>query len=263
MFSKGLNALRYALGYLGINLSTFWSTVSGLPWYFNELSKFKKAASKSDENWPLSIYPIFTDRKDMSGSARGQYFYQDLYVANLIAKNKPQRHVDIGSRIDGFVAHVASYREIDVMDIRPLKDDLQNINFIQADLMKMDQANYQITDSLSCLHTIEHFGLGRYTDPIDFDGHKKGLDAMYEMIKPGGTFYFSTQIGPQKVFFNAHRIFSVAYLLDLFKGKYHVETFTFIDDNDNLHIDVPLTEEKISSNYGCKMGCGIFVLSKI
>ena len=32
-----------------------------------------------------------------------------------------KRHVDIGSRLDGFVAHVASFREIEVLDIRPLK----------------------------------------------------------------------------------------------------------------------------------------------
>lgn len=263
MIDKVIKVFRYGLGYLGINLNTFWSTITGLPWYFRELSKFKQASVTSDENWPISIYPIFTDRKDMSGSARGQYFYQDLYVANLIAKKKPARHVDIGSRIDGFVAHVASYREIDVMDIRPLKDNLQNIKFIQADLMKPDASNADMTDSLSCLHTIEHFGLGRYTDPIDFEGHKKGLDAMYKMLTKGGTFYFSTQIGPQKVFFNAHRTFTVSYLLNLFEGKYEVETFTYIDDSDNLHIDVPLTEEAIKTNYDCKMGCGIFVLKKL
>jgi hypothetical protein len=30
-------------------------------------------------------------------------------------------------------------------------------------------------DSLSCLHALEHFGLGRYGDPIDPRGHEKGI----------------------------------------------------------------------------------------
>jgi len=32
---------------------------------------------------------------------------QDLLVARWIFDAKPQRHVDIGSRVDGFIAHVA------------------------------------------------------------------------------------------------------------------------------------------------------------
>ena len=31
------------------------------------------------------------------------------------------------------------------------------------------------TDSLSCLHTLEHFGLGRYNDPINVKGFEIGL----------------------------------------------------------------------------------------
>ncbi|SOE23311.1 protein of unknown function, DUF268 [Spirosomataceae bacterium TFI 002] len=258
---KGFN---FIAAYLGFRFADLAATFKGLGWYFRDLSSFKEAIKVSgDSEWPMQLYPIFKDKSDMSGSARGQYFFQDLYVANLIHGNNPLRHIDIGSRIDGFVAHVASYRAIEVMDIRPLKDELQNISFLQADLMKEDPAFFECTDSLSCLHTIEHFGLGRYGDPIDIDGHLKGLESMYKMIKPGGLFYFSTQIGPQKVAFNAHRIFSMQTLLNIFKDKYEVLTFSYINDSDKLIIDAELTEEGIRTNYGCKMGCGIFILKKI
>jgi len=43
--------------------------------------------------------------------------------------------VDIGSRVDGFVAHVASFREIEVFDIRPITTKVPGATFIQADLM--------------------------------------------------------------------------------------------------------------------------------
>ena len=79
-------------------------------------------------------------------------------VAKLIYENNPKRHIDIASRIDGFVAHVASYRKIEVFDLRPLpKSEHENIIFRQVDFM--EQKDLGKSDSVSCLHAIEHFGL--------------------------------------------------------------------------------------------------------
>jgi hypothetical protein len=61
--------------------------------------------------------------------------------------------------VDGFVAHVSIYREIEVFDIRPLDNKVDGIIFRQADLMKLDEKYIDYCDSISCLHAIEHFGL--------------------------------------------------------------------------------------------------------
>ena len=91
--------------------------------------------------------PIFTDYDDQAGSATGHYFHQDLLVASFIHNKNPLRHIDIGSRIDGFIAHVASFRSIEVMDVRDLKGTgHENISFIKADLMNKDSAQNNITD---------------------------------------------------------------------------------------------------------------------
>jgi len=37
--------------------------------------------------------------------------------------------VDIGSRVDGFVAHVASFREIEVFDVRPISAQIPASSF--------------------------------------------------------------------------------------------------------------------------------------
>jgi hypothetical protein len=37
---------------------------------------------------------------------------------SYIHKLNPVRHIDIGSRIDGFVANVAAFRKIEVLDVR-------------------------------------------------------------------------------------------------------------------------------------------------
>lgn len=94
-------------------------------------------------------------------------------VARAIHTAKPVKHVDIGSRVDGFVAHVASFREIEVFDVRPISTAVPGVLFRQADLMDSpslpaDTEGGGYCDSLSCLHAIEHFGLGRYGDTVDF-----------------------------------------------------------------------------------------------
>jgi len=53
---------------------------------------------------------MLTDRFDPGGDASGHYFHQDLIVARRIFERDPRKHVDVGSRIDGFVAHLAVFR---------------------------------------------------------------------------------------------------------------------------------------------------------
>ena len=76
-----------------------------------EYKRFRKQNSAGDEPWTLTFSsPVFSDRRDLSGVASGHYFHQDLLVARKIYQRNPERHVDVGSRVDGFVAHVATFR---------------------------------------------------------------------------------------------------------------------------------------------------------
>jgi len=216
------------------------------------LCRFKKMMRQSATNdFPLGrIRPYLKDMYQDCGTAKGHYFHQDMLIARRIFLNQPKRHVDVGSRIDGFVAHVASYREIELFDIRPQSDSLENVLFRQVDFMKLPTEYENYCDSISSLHAIEHFGLGRYGDSLDITGHLKGLESIYKTLKPGGTFYFSVPIGPQRVEFNAHRVFSIQHLLDLLLPHYEINFFSYVDDQGNLHRDVELTEEIINQTLG-------------
>jgi SAM-dependent methyltransferase len=231
--------------------------------FHKDLAEIKKQLQGQNDFQISRLYPWIYDRFEASGSASGHYFHQDLWVAMRIFDNSPQIHVDIGSRIDGFVAHVASFRTIEVLDIRPLENKLKNIQFKQADLMnpQIDLLNY--SDSISCLHAIEHFGLGRYGDAIDSNGHLKGLENIYKILRKNGKFYFSTPIGPQRIEFNAHRIFSMTYLTKLFEGKYRIDRFCYVNDAGDLIEDAVLNPENIQTSFGCSYGCGIFEMSKL
>jgi len=203
---------------------------------------------------------VLTDYEDDAGVARGHYFHQDLLVAKLINEDQPKRHIDIASRVDGFVAHVASYREIEVVDVRPSpKSNHDNIKFIQADFMYPQDLGK--TDSLSCLHAIEHFGLGRYNDPIDIDGHNKGITNLVSLVSEGGRLYISFPIGQNdEVHFNAHRIFRVDTIFNhpSIKENMKLVRFDYVDDDGNLHKNVNIEDFGDKT----KHGCGIYTFMK-
>jgi len=238
----------------------------GLSAYYRDLRTLTSQETSAAREFPFGkIYPILNDRYSESGSASGHYFHQDLLVARRIFLNNPRAHVDVGSRIDGFVAHVASFRTIEVLDIRPpASNNIPNIIFKQADLMEpMDEKLENYCDSLSCLHALEHFGLGRYGDPVIYDGYLLGLNNLTKILKTGGKLYLSVPIGPQRIEFNAHRVFSVSYLLECLSGKYHIEQFSFVDDQGNLHENTPITDTEAQNNFHCVFGCGIFEMTKM
>jgi hypothetical protein len=156
------------------------------------------------------------------------------------------------------VAHVAAFRPIEVMDIRPLDAGRHRISFIQRDITGPGDDLREITDSLSCLHALEHFGLGRYGDPIDPEGHLKGFKALHDMLKPGGRLYLSFPIGAGGgVYFNAHRVFAPTEVLAWSAGRFDLLRFDYIDDAGTLHEDAD-----IASAQDLIFGCGVYTLRK-
>lgn len=258
------NAYRM-LVLFGIDPRKTISSIKGLPCYFRNLRLLKNQRNSAAREFVFGRpYPCLNDRFSQSGIAKGHYFHQDLLVARRIHHNNPSIHVDVGSRIDGFIAHVASFRKIEVIDIRPQNSNIPNTRFIQASLMDPIQDDLiEYCDSLSCLHALEHFGLGRYGDPVNYDGYLLGLIYLHRILKIGGKLYFSVPIGPQRIEFDAHRVFSISYLMELFDGKYHIDHFSFVDDRGNLHESTPITEKNKKRNFGCVYGCGIFEMTKI
>ena len=206
------------------------------------------------------LHPILEEYSDEAGETSGHYFHQDLLVASFIHQRNPTRHIDVGSRVDGFVAHVASYRKIEVFDIRKLKESChKNIIFTQLDVTKVSEKS--ISDSISCLHAIEHFGLGRYGDEIDVVGHEKGIDSLVNMLKKDGFLYLSMPIGNRdEAHFNAHRIFHPETILRIpsIEKSLKLTRFDFVDDEGDLNLDTSINSTKTDLN----LGCGIYTFQK-
>jgi hypothetical protein len=148
-----------------------------------------------------------------------------------------------------------------VLDIRPQKEFVPNVVFHQVDLMReLPESWLASTPSLSCLHTIEHFGLGRYGDEIDPEGHIKGLEQMKMMVAPGGLMYLSTLIGIQRIEFNAHRIFAPTTLLSWFNDGWEIVRCALMDDHNQLQ-ELASTEDLI--HFQGQVGLGIVCARRV
>jgi len=194
----------------GIDPRKMFNSLRGLPRYVHDLFRFR-----SNYTGHFGLLPCLYDWYEDAGATRSEYFWQDLLVARKIFAANPKKHVDIGSRVDGFVAHVASFREIEVFDIRPITTQIPGMIFKQADFMSPVEGMAGYCDSLSCLHVLEHFGLGRYGDPINTKGFECGLVNMAGLLRKDGIFYLSVPIGIERVEFNARRIFDPRKLVQL------------------------------------------------
>lgn len=247
----------------GIQPRRLLKNLSRLPSYVSAYRALKAQAKSSQEPFEFgSLFPVLDERSKPAGSACGHYFHQDLLVAQKVYCRQPQRHIDVGSRVDGFVAHLATFREVEAIDVRPLTSSTANIRFHCADMMaELPPSLVSATDSLSCLHAIEHFGLGRYGDPLQYEGHLRGLANLRRMLKPGGTLYLSTPISrKQRIEFNAHRVFRLPYLLNLFAGTFDLKSFSYVGDDENLYLDADPTCSEARDTFGLRFGCGIFEL---
>jgi len=245
---------------------SFWRALSRVNRFIKAkntlLSTLKKEGLQ--ETWPLAkSRPYLFDIDAESGSTRGHYFHQDLLVARKIFEKRPHKHLDVGSRLDGFVAHLCCFMPVAVADIRPLISKIKNLSYVQVNMMEELPANMQQGyPSVSCLHALEHFGLSRYGDPLDAIGHIKGIKQLKNALAPGGTLYLSVPIGQQRIEFNAHRVFSIAHVLELAGNDLMLEEFHYVDDAGELHENESTAGNSASNNYGCQYGCGIFIFTK-
>lgn len=241
----------------GLDPRTMFFSLMGLPRYLRDFQRFRR-------KYPgrMELLPCLQDWTEEAGGIKNEYFWQDLLVARRILRANSHKHVDIGSRVDGFIAHVASFREIEVFDVRPISTQIPGVIFKQVDFTKPlpDMAGY--CDSVSCLHALEHFGLGRYGDPVNPNGVECALSNMAGLLKGGGTFYLSVPIGIERVEFNAQRVFDPLTLVDLaIQNSLQLRELTVIRKG-HLVEQAALDPTSLSALARQRYALGIFIFTK-
>lgn len=258
---KLLKNIHKTATFFGFDIIVLTTNLSSIPYFIKTLIEYYRK-KQSTEKIKFNIQLL--DRKKSAGEVYSHYFWQDLIVAKKIFESGTNTHADIGSRLDGFITHLLSFKlNVTIFDIRPLDFKFEGLTFRKLDLMKnIEPSLKEKFDSLSCLHTIEHFGLGRYGDPLNANGHEEGIQQIQKLVKPGGSLYLSFPVGKKITYFNAHRVIEPSdfYLKNL-KEKFDVKEFILIDELCQVVCmtkDLFLKYDFSRHNYSC----GIFILEK-
>jgi len=180
------------------------------------------------------------------------YIYHPAWAARILAQTHPSLHVDISSTLH-FCTMVSAFIPVKFYDYRPAELSLSGLESKRGDLTCLPFADNSV-DSLSCMHVVEHVGLGRYGDPIDPDGDLKAIAELKRVLSKGGSLLFVAPVGKPKIRFNAHRIYSYDQITSYFSGL-RVEQFALVDDNNKFTINTDPAYAN-EQRYGC--GCWWF-----
>jgi SAM-dependent methyltransferase len=216
--------------------------------YWKEFMQFKRLNKKRAVLKFSDAYPCLNDKLTTTPFDQ-HYTYHPAWAARILAQTRPELHVDISS-ILSFGAIVSAFVPVKFYDYRPADLHLSGYESDFADLKKLPFADNLIR-SLSCMHTVEHIGLGRYGDELDAEGDIKAISELKRVLAPGGDILFVTPVGIPKTEFNAHRIYSYEQIIEYF-SPLTLKEFSLVPDSGGLieNADPSLVAQQ---QYGC--GC--------
>lgn len=225
---------------------------AGLVVFTRDLARFATLYSGDECRFPLAIQAPRLGDNTAGTEFDRHYIYHPAWGARILAETKPAEHVDISSSLH-FCTMVSAFVPTRFYDFRPADLRLDNLEAGHADILNLPFADDSIP-SLSCMHVVEHIGLGRYGDTLDPDGDLKAVAELERVLAAGGDLLFAVPVGRPRLMFNAHRIYSYRQVIDLFPALELLE-FSLIPDNpaDGGLIRNAPPELTDSQEYGC--GC--------
>ncbi len=200
--------------------------------------------------WEKS-WALMDDRTATTGFDT-HYVYFPAWAARIIHSTAPALHIDLSSTLH-FAAIVSGFVPVEFYDYRPANLRLSNLTTGKCDLTNLHFESNSIL-SLSCMHVVEHIGLGRYGDQLDPVGDQRAMQELIRVLAPGGDLLFAVPIGKPMIVFNAHRIYSYRQVINAFKDL-ELKEFSLVPDNaiDVGMIPNPSEAESDHQDYGC--GC--------
>jgi SAM-dependent methyltransferase len=220
--------------------------------FFVFLKTYVAFKSKNDGRFGVAfkdLYPCLKDKVTTTPFDQ-HYTYHPAWAARIIAQTKPALHIDISS-ILSFSTIVSAFVPVKFYDYRPAKLQLANYESDFADLTQLPFATNSVA-SLSCMHTVEHIGLGRYGDALDPQGDLKAMHELQRVVQPGGTLLFVTPVGRPRIEFNAHRIYAYEQIVAAFSNM-QLKEFSLVPDAGGL-----ITNATSQMTDGQQYGCGCF-----
>jgi hypothetical protein len=220
----------------------------------DDFHQFVTLAKASDNRFDIKWsdrFPCLNEATTRSDYDR-HYVLHTGWAARVLARTTPTLHVDISSSLY-FVSIASAIVPFKFYDYRPAQLPLSGIETGAADLTCLPFADGEIL-SLSCMHVIEHVGLGRYGDKMDATGDLRSARELSRVLAAGGQLLMVVPVGRPSLRFNAHRIYSYEQVLKMFPDL-RLREFALIPDNTpepELIVNAP-QENVAQQNYAC--GC--------
>ena len=124
--------------FTGFDAKILRRSVKKFPYFLKTIRRYNTMSPRSTFRISFTdLFPILTDAGESAGSVGGHYFHQDLWAAKKIRERTPEEHIDIGSRIDGFITHLLVFMPVTVVDIRPLESVVDGLTFFQDDATEL------------------------------------------------------------------------------------------------------------------------------
>lgn len=216
-----------------------------LPQYFLEMKRFQGLAQ--GESVALGeTYPCLLDRLSRT-PFDPHYLYQGAWLARRLSAMRAPLHVDVGSSVM-MLSVLSAGVPIVFLDYRPLSVKLPGLHCVGGTGTRLPFLDNSVA-SLSCLHVIEHIGLGRYGDPLDPQGSQQAAGELARVLRPGGRLFLSVPVGRERVCFNAHRVFAPSTIQSFLPGL-RLEAFSLVDDDGQFR-DRAAVEAATDLEYGC------------
>jgi SAM-dependent methyltransferase len=185
------------------------------------------------------------------------YVYHVAWAIRKIAAARPRKHIDFASSVN-FCTTVSAICETEFHDFRPAPIVLDGLTCLKADLTQLEMGDDTL-ESVSCMHVVEHVGLGRYGDPLDACGDLQAIKELKRVIRPGGVLYFVAPTGIPGIYFNAHRVYSAQSILGYFEDQFDLEEFYFIPGPIEL---APMLNPELAETRNYDYGCGCYQFRK-
>ena len=118
---------------------------------------------------------------------------------------------------------------------------MPNVVSIQRDLLTPDPTIKPNYNFISCLHVLEHIGLGRYGDKINPDGPFLALSNILAYACFNANVLLAVPVGSEATEFNSQRIFSAPHFVSIcYSLGLRLQSFSLIDDDRSFvpNIDV-------------------------
>ena len=135
------------------------------------------------------------------------------------------------------MAHLLCSMPVHYVDVRKIEIPNHDLTIINNDASNLKSINDCEFESISCLHAMETFGLGRYGDKIDPEIEIKFFNEVKRILKSDGFFYLSVPIGDNIIYFNSHKSYDPKYILDSLSSLSLKKFFIIKKNGEIIQID--------------------------